>query len=45
MTHRDPMYREFEIETLLMNFDEDLLRSGTSPQGDDEDPDEPPVQG
>ena len=35
----------FKIDSPLENFDEDVLRSGTVPHGDEEQPDEPPVQG
>lgn len=36
---------QFELNTALHNFDESVLRSGTVTHGDEEEPDEPPVQG
>lgn len=36
---------EFQLNTALQNFDESVLRSGTVTHGDEEESDEPPVQG
>jgi hypothetical protein len=36
---------QFEINTLLRNFDETVIRSGSTGHGDEEEHDDPPVQG
>ena len=36
---------EFQLDTILQNFDEKMLRSGTIAHGDEEETEEPPAEG